>query len=313
MDTVNVGRLSIPLSKGQGGPVLGGTDQELNPLRAILNSALTGGTMKDLRRLLENGERTQSNPAVSIARPYPEDDLDVLRSRWEALTGEPAGDDVYILETRWDRTQLLVPRLALISLLDQMEAIRRDTATLAPVPAGEENLGYLEAKAAAADAAQGAEAGAKKRVVLAYLESNGFFDPASRAANWQRVGSGTYPVLEGYLRAVDALNAYYRSAERAEYIQPLDTPAIVGGPVSVDWFRKGVPSPEGIHPFSWLALNESLLRTATDNPKGADELYTRVGDTTFHLRFRREDGEHRALIWAEPVVSAGGSSRSPLR
>ena len=293
-----IGNLPLSLSAREGGVVIGQIDPAMEPLKAVVNSALTGGSMKGLRRLLEQGLQVDSNPGIAIARPYPEDDLAPLKAQWEALTGEPAGDDVYILQTKWDRKRVLVPRLALLSLFDRLEVMRGGPAAEPP----DEDLRYLESKAAEADLG-GEGAGGKAKGVLALLEGHGFFDPKFRDANWERVGKGRYPVLESYLRAIDALLAYYRTPERAEYIQPPDFPPVVGGPVSLEWFRKGVPTPEGINPLSWLAFAEWLLRTSTLETPG-NEIYQRVGGETYHLRFRREDGEHRALTSAERLTRA---------
>ncbi len=310
MDSLKLGTLTIPLSPGQGGAVMNSADPALGPLQAILNAALTGATMKELRQLLEHAENAKSTPAVAIARPYPEDDLPSFEAQWQALTGEPAGNDVYILETRWDHKRLLVPRLTLLSLLDRMEAIRGGAAVEPP----EEDLAYIEAKGAEADAylAAGnyAEAGAGVKFFLALLEGHGFLDPKYHDVNWNRAKAGPYPVLQGYLRAIDELSAYYRSEQRQQYIQPPDFPPIVGGPVSLEWFRQGVSTPGGMDPLTWLAFCEWVLRSSTIELTG-NELFSRVGGVTYHLRFRREDGVHPALTWAARRERSERRSENP--
>jgi hypothetical protein len=124
MDSLRLGRLELPLVAGEGGPVLAGTPPCPSALAAVVNSAVTGGSMKGLRQVIQRGERALSSPALTAARPYPEDDLDALKADWQAVTGEPANHDVYVLGVSWERRRFLVPRIALLSLLEKLEAIR---------------------------------------------------------------------------------------------------------------------------------------------------------------------------------------------
>ncbi|MBX3744522.1 MAG: hypothetical protein KF833_04375 [Verrucomicrobiae bacterium] len=123
MDSLNLGRLNLPLAPGPGGPLLAG----LPPCPAALAAVVNGhrcGLLKDLTRVLESGDRASLDQAVSVVRPYPEDDLESLAGAWEALTGLPAGDDVYVLRASWERQRFLMPRLALMSLLKDLEVRR---------------------------------------------------------------------------------------------------------------------------------------------------------------------------------------------
>lgn len=159
------------------------------------------------------------------------------------------------------------------------------------------DLDTLEQTAAEADIS-GDGQGGRVAATLAILSSHRLFavDPETLHH---------HPTLRGYVLAARGLEAYYNSTERAEYIQPLDTPPIIGGPVSIDWFRRRVPTPEGRSPLSWLAFCEWILRTShlrADNP---GEIYSRIQGKTYFLRFRREDGLHPALTWAEPMSPVG--------
>lgn len=159
------------------------------------------------------------------------------------------------------------------------------------------DLDYLEQTAAEADR-PGPGQGGRIAAALAILHGHRVFelDPETLHA---------HPTLRGYALAARQLKAFYASAERAEYLQPLDSPPVVGGPVSIDWFRRGVPTPEGFHPLSWLAFCEWILRTSQLRADNPGEFYSRIQGRTYHLRFRREDGLHPALTWAEPVSRAG--------
>ncbi len=300
MDTLTLGRLALPLVPGEGGPVLAGTPPAPTALGAVVNAHVTGAALPDLDEVLRTGRRASTSPALTVARPYPEDDLEALRADWEALTGLPAGDDVYVLKASWDKRRFLVPRRELLSLIEQLREIRKGGAaparTAPPI-----DLEMLEAKAAEADRKQEGQGGLVQ-AVLALLAGHGLFD-VDRLEENRRMVEG-YPTLEGYLDAARELVAYYRSPERADYIQPLDDPPIVGGPVSIDWFRKRVPAPEGSPPLSWLAFCEWLLRTANITPDRGNELYSRIQGETYYLRFRREDGLHPALTWAEAIRRA---------
>jgi len=121
MDSLNLGQLALPLAPGPGGPMLSGQPPCPVPLSAVINGYCGGGMLKDLRKVLETGARAAIDQAVTVARPYPEDDLESLEAHWRPLTGLPAGDDVYVLRTCWERKPFLVPRLALLSLLNQLE------------------------------------------------------------------------------------------------------------------------------------------------------------------------------------------------
>ncbi|MGE3308990.1 MAG: hypothetical protein AB7O66_03400 [Limisphaerales bacterium] len=121
MDSVNLGNLALPLAPGPGGPLLEGRPPCPVALSAVVNGYCGGGMLKDLRTVLESGSRASIDQAVSVVRPYPEDDLAALREDWEKLTGLPAGDDVYVLRASWERRRFLMPRHALLALLDQLE------------------------------------------------------------------------------------------------------------------------------------------------------------------------------------------------
>lgn len=127
MDSLNLGQFALPLAPGPGGPLLEGRPPCPVALSAVINGYHGGGMLKDLRKVLETGSRAAIDQAVSVVRPYPDDDVDALRAEWEALTGLPAGEDVYVLRACWEPKRFLMPRLSLLSLLDQME--RRHAGT----------------------------------------------------------------------------------------------------------------------------------------------------------------------------------------
>lgn len=123
MDSLNLGQLALSLTPGPGGPMLSGAAPCPVALSAVING-YRGGMLKDLRQVLATGALESIDQAVVVARPDPDDDLETLRSEWESLTGLPAGDDVYVLKASWDRKRFLIPRAALLSILDRLEAVR---------------------------------------------------------------------------------------------------------------------------------------------------------------------------------------------
>ncbi|MGE3308989.1 MAG: hypothetical protein AB7O66_03395 [Limisphaerales bacterium] len=159
------------------------------------------------------------------------------------------------------------------------------------------DLEFLERTAAEADVESPGQGG-RVAAALAVLAGHRVFEADTGAVRG-------YPTLEGYVLAARELKAYYGSPERAEYIQPLDAPPIVGGPVSVDWFRRRVPTPEGHTPLGWLAFCEWILRTSELRADHPGEFYSRIAGRTYYLRFRREDGVNPALTWAEPMKRGG--------
>jgi|GEM_PF-2755279 len=159
------------------------------------------------------------------------------------------------------------------------------------------DLDYLERTAAEADVV-GEGQGGRVAAALAIVSGHRLFDSDPETVRG-------YPTLLGYVLAARELKVYYASRERAEFIQPLDTPPIVGGPVSVDWFRRRVPTPDGHSPLGWLGFCEWILRTSELRPDHPGDFYSRIQGTTYYLPFRREDGLNAALTWAEPVRRSG--------
>lgn len=155
------------------------------------------------------------------------------------------------------------------------------------------DLEFLERTAAEADVQRPGQGG-RVAAALALLAGHRFFETEPEAVRG-------YPTLESYVAAGRELTAYYGSRERADFIQPLDAPPVVGGPVSVDWFRRRVPTPEGRTALGWLAFCEWILRTSELRPDHPGEFYSRIDGRTYVLRFRREDGVTPALVWAEPL------------
>lgn len=185
-----------------------------------------------------------------------------------------------------------------------------ERATRADAPAPDERalLEELEGEARALDVldadpeAAAPDVFAWRRSLLVRLDAAGLFEDRRVDAKLQALVDWSLPTLLAYARAALDLHAYYRSAERAREVPdhavpPNAEPPIVGGPVSVDWFRRGVPTPAPHHPYAWLGYFEHLLRTSVVPDRMASEQIVGVGGHVYRFAWRREDGTHPALVW----------------
>jgi hypothetical protein len=108
-------------------------------------------------------------------------------------------------------------------------------------------------------------------------------------------------MLIAYHSAAMELNAYFRSQERKKYFPDAEQERIVGAPVSLDWFRLHIPTPEAYSPYDWLAFCESVFRMNNNYTGGEGEVYTHLGNQWYRLRWRKDDGVTPALLSAAPL------------
>jgi hypothetical protein len=133
-----------------------------------------------------------------------------------------------------------------------------------------------------------ARAAVRRRVFLADLLAAAL--PGS--AELEAAG---YSRLAGYVRAVEARDAYLASGKR-----PAPGPA-GEVEVSLDWFRLGSPVPAGEDPDAWLARWEQVLGSEPVGPGVAGYALIREGGGWYRLEWRRDDGERPALLRVEAV------------
>jgi hypothetical protein len=250
---------------------------------------------------------------------------------WYELSGTRVIDDPVVVATIMSRRVFILPRAALIEILRALAALRVEAAKHprpAPEPAAapppEEDvptqlfcrtptdgppahhertllvaseglaaeLDAAEAKAATED--ERADVAVLRTVVLGELEGCGLFDEARVDDKRAYLDAWELPTLAGYLRAAEALRAYYAGSIRATY--QLDPPAeqLLDGNVSLDWFRKPVATPEDATPEGWLAFCEGVL--ASNAPTGAaGVILSKLGGRWYEISWRVE-----ARVW--PVV-----------
>lgn len=128
----------------------------------------------------------------------------------------------------------------------------------------------------------------KRQLLLGELEGLGLLSEARLADKRAYLERWHLPTLVGYLDAATALRAYYRDPIREQYgLDWRDPDKLLDGDVSLDWFRKPGPTPEGATPSTWLAFCEQVL---FDNApgEGAGEILSRIGGRWYQIRYRVE-------------------------
>jgi hypothetical protein len=106
-----------------------------------------------------------------------------------------------------------------------------------------------------ADGVSEADLSARRAWLMPELERRGIF---SRVADEDRVDvlrELGCPVLERYALAAMELHEYYDSENRAKVFTSKPQ-KILGSNVSVDWFRRNAPAPEGWPAVKWLTVCE---------------------------------------------------------
>jgi hypothetical protein len=319
MDTLIAGGLTLPLTDPDApfGPSIAPS----SPEAAILSWAV--GQLPDLAERLERGEEV-SDQAARVRRPASGEELSAHVARWRELTGQDLGDDVMIVDARVTRRSLALPRLALLAIERALQERRlaspRPPApwlftprvlSTAPAPAEDALLRDLEARAAALDRTpppttppEAATQVVKRRTLLAEIDAHGLF---ARPGGDERIAwleRWNLSTLLSYALAAVAMRRYLASPERTERFAAPDRSSgdepILGARVSIDWFRAPPPPPEGMTPFQWLAHCEHCLIVAEPLTGGAGEVFTGFGARgPLFLQWRRDDGEHPALVRAQ--------------
>jgi hypothetical protein len=236
--------------------------------------------------------------------------------RWQSSTGSVVSTNAYLVTA--GEEDLLVPRPVLVQLIARLDQLRSGTAApVVPTPQlppddlyaafGIESSNqpvsldldlarYLEEQAVAVDALEldapvlsRARAAIKRRLLLESLESLGLLTGPDATARAVLDTAGAGRVL-GYVAAADGLRAYLGSGARQQAVAEPRSMAVVGGPVSLDWFRLHAPTPPGIEANSWLAHWENVVASGA---RGG-----RFGDPPRHyvVAVRDEGGPLPALL-----------------
>lgn len=294
---LRAGGVLLPLEQTSGGPIVStSADPDLAPLAWVLNAAATG-MLPDLRAAVEAGDDAVVQ-GLYATRPDPYEDHSEQVETWRRLSGSDPGADTYTVGTTFAGRGLLVPRAALLEMLDALERARFGDA----VPAvGSEQLDELERRAeeldelAAAPPRTAEEAGresAKRRFLLLALDQAGVLG--------ERPPAGLDGLLAAYRDAAAELRRYLGSEERRALVPAAEAAGVLGAPVSLDWFRRPSPRPNPLErPFHWLAACEAALHAAQiDGDAAAGEVFVRREPAWWAVEWRRDDGVTPALVRA---------------
>ena len=313
---LSVEGLSVPLVGTLFGPLPRFSDPDLQALEFAVQWAVEG-RIPDFQSQVEQRELVGQFPLV--ARPAgPEDDLAALGERWRRLTGRELGDDVYVIHTSLGLPEVAIPRQALLELIGRVEELRQASPKPPPpwlfreVPiwhapaSGEEAaLRLLERQAEELEAiAKGpptaearAREAAKRRFLLVELEARGILSESGYDDKEHWLQAWGLPLTLGYLRAARSLHSHFVSPGRRRYFPDAKDERMVGARVSLDWFRHAVTAPPGRDPDEWLGFCErSLAEAEVSGHEGT--LLVREGGPWFEIGWRRDDGEHPAVVAA---------------
>jgi hypothetical protein len=324
-DAISAGGLRLPVKHTRDGTlVVSAGDPDLEPLAFVVNAATTG-MLPHLRDAVAAGEDVVIQ-GLFASRPDPGEGHAAAAAAWRRLTGDEPGEDAYVVGTTFTEGDLLVPRDALLAILDALAAAghggspasetERSGVDAAPpaTPAGTADAGgvdsatldALERRAAELDArsvappesedAAGAVSAARRFLLLELDQAGVLRDDPPPALDG-------HPLLRTYREAAAQLRRYLDSEERAELVAEPPPAGVLGAPVSLDWFRFPSPQPNPLEkPFHWLAAGEAALRAAPLDPAaGGGSVFVRRGGAWWALEWRRDDGVTPALVSARPA------------
>jgi hypothetical protein len=291
MVRLRVGGLELPVEWTPGGPRVDARG-EATPLGRVAN-AWEGRS--DQLDALRRGEELRAD-GVYARRPGEYDDLAVERARWRRLAGSDPGDDAYLVGLTDEQGELLVPRAALVALLEDVEALRAqrpplDGATVRELERQAQELDQLALRATTVE--ELARAHVRRTLLLAALADAGLLaggPPPPELADAER--------LLGYADAAEQLARYAASTARRDVAEHVDPdPA-----VSLDWFRLRTPVPAGTDAYRWLAGWEAIFRSGKPHEGAEGFTLVREHGTWYRLEWRRDDGLRALLLRVEPVA-----------
>jgi hypothetical protein len=291
---LSAGGVQLPLEYAADGPMVSTrADPDVEPLAWVLNAAVTG-MLPGLRDAVAAG-KDEVVQGLFAARPDPLEDHERSAATWRRLSGREPGDDAYVVGTTFSDHSVLVPRAALLEMLDALGRLRAGEDDGTP---GAGELDELERRAVELEGVTDpAAASAKRRFLLLALDQAGVLGDAPPGGLDER------PVLAGYRDAAAELRRYLASDERRSLVAGAPPSGVLGAPVSLDWFRHPSPRPNPLErPFHWLAAGEAALRAAQlDERSGVGEVFVRRGADWWVFDWRRDDGVTPALVRAHPA------------
>ena len=297
---------------------------EAEALAWLLNDGARG-RIADLEGRIQRREEI-STAAVFAVAPDPDETVMTARDRWIALTGADPGDDAYVVGVVNLPIAVQVPRSFILALWKKFQDVRRSWSpepVMTPTPdrpvatvravnepfhVPDAELADLERRAAELDTLDAtartegelATVAARRRMLLIDLAHAGILDD-DRGADKDRLLSALgRSTLVGYRRASARLLAYLASGTRRGSLPPLALTRLHSAPVSVDWFRREQPTPDGFTADEWLAWCElGFSRMSADLTGGGGDAFTGGGGRSARLFWRRDDGVTPCLVRAQ--------------
>lgn len=341
MDSLKLGRLDLPLVHTPTETVLHIYESSpLAPVAWVLNNAMRDNP-SDFRSRVEGNQTASAGGPAAVRLPEP--DL-LYNRRWRAWTGLPPTDDMFALATSFIALDVPVTRAALLRLFDELMAWQRAprpvASPAAPAPAAApeaadeadedawlEDPGFklyqLEKRALALDerdtqvvsAADAAAVADLRRAFLDDLLRLGLLEDVASSPVAAAVDPCAHPTVFGYREAARAILAYQRCEARLRDLPDARPFPVVGGPVSLDWFRLGAPTPGGVDPLRFLVLGEHLLRWQVEDgalTAACGDFFYRDRDP-YRFTWRKDDGVHPALVAGDIAAPARRASFTPDR
>jgi hypothetical protein len=303
---LEVSGLELPIVDTSLGPRIS-PEGELAGLAIVVNAFLNGALPQLWDGVIRHEEVSvadvHANPLPTAADPV------ASLEPWRRLSRSGVTEEPVVVGTADE--EFVLPRAALIDILDRMEQLNAGASKQASDPPGEvlaravanrpgapgraEELRRLETRARQLDAmTDPAESAARRRTLLIELDGAGLLSGRPEVADeLNELGLAT---LLAYHHAARALLDYLTSPERREGVPDALAEPVLGARVSLDFFRDGPRVPPGRSRHGWTALGEALLVAASPDPTVEGMFYSQWDGRWYEVRWRRDDGNTRALL-----------------
>lgn len=296
--SLNVAGLELRLMQSPRGPLLSTNHPEIEPLTWLINLSVDGG-LQNLQEQIESK-------------------CDIHYKGLHA-TLEDSGN--YYLWGDFFSTSMSLPPQSILEVLSRLRLLRETFQTRSaskavckqvelPNPVVEQvsdnsiqsrtlhPLEELESRAVELDQLvqrerspeNVSEESVKRRFLHLDLAASGIFEPNVDIPD-------TLPMLRSYHSAALQVARYLASESRQRFNPDATSAPVIGGPVSLDWFRFPSPVPSHLTADEWLAFLENIL-VHGGTYGGEGEIFVHVGAYWWTLYWRSDDAIHPAIVAA---------------
>jgi hypothetical protein len=180
---------------------------------------------------------------------------------------------------------------------------RPDPTFWRPSRADRELAVQLEPEARRLDetAVEDARAHARRRLLLAQLQTAGILEPKHARWRLRWLEALGCEVLLTYQHAAVDLAEYRSSGARQRVFEAIAQPVPDEPHVSLDWFRPASGRAPEAKQSSWSATCETAVIAHADVGSYSGEVFFEAGGEVYVLRWRRDDGITPALVSAHPL------------